>query len=141
MSWWQALNYGMAGVATGGFTVSSRGMADFGSGPRDAIWSPSALLFLCLAMWCGGDACATTGGLKRKRVLLLGSRAFVLLKALAVHPWRLMKYQQMADEAERACLRLEAALIMALLWMGRVETVPMLVVLAAVAGGRWRRRS
>ena len=31
MTWWQALNYGMAGIATGGFGVTDHSLADFGA--------------------------------------------------------------------------------------------------------------
>jgi len=34
MDWWQAVNYGMAGIATGGFGITDRSMGDFGTGPR-----------------------------------------------------------------------------------------------------------
>ena len=34
MTWWEALNYGMTGIATGGFGITDANMADFGAGPR-----------------------------------------------------------------------------------------------------------
>jgi trk system potassium uptake protein TrkH len=37
MGWWQALNYGMTGIATGGFGTTANSMADFGTGSRLAM--------------------------------------------------------------------------------------------------------
>lgn len=37
MSWWQAVNYGMTGIATGGFGTTANSMADFGTGSRLAM--------------------------------------------------------------------------------------------------------
>jgi trk system potassium uptake protein TrkH len=37
MDWWQAVNYGMTGIATGGFGITDNSMADFGAGPRLAM--------------------------------------------------------------------------------------------------------
>lgn len=34
MDWWQALNFGMTGIATGGFAVSDHSLADFDTLPR-----------------------------------------------------------------------------------------------------------
>ncbi|MDX1484023.1 MAG: TrkH family potassium uptake protein [Alphaproteobacteria bacterium] len=34
MSWWHALNYGLTGIATGGFGATNGNIGDFGSGPR-----------------------------------------------------------------------------------------------------------
>jgi trk system potassium uptake protein TrkH len=34
MDWWVALNYGMTGIATGGFGITDNSMGDFGTGPR-----------------------------------------------------------------------------------------------------------
>lgn len=37
MTWWQAVNYGMTGIATGGFGVTDGSLADFGAAPRLAM--------------------------------------------------------------------------------------------------------
>lgn len=37
MTWWQALNYGMAGIATGGFGVTENSMGDFGGAAQLAM--------------------------------------------------------------------------------------------------------
>jgi len=37
MPWWEALNYGMTGIATGGFGVTDGSMAAYGAGPRLAM--------------------------------------------------------------------------------------------------------
>jgi trk system potassium uptake protein TrkH len=50
MDWWQAVNYGMTGIATGGFGITDRSMADFGTGPR---------LVMILLMLAGAISFAT----------------------------------------------------------------------------------
>jgi len=37
MTWWEAVNYGMTGIATGGFGITDRSLGDFGTGPRLAM--------------------------------------------------------------------------------------------------------
>lgn len=37
MGWWHALNYGMTGIATGGFGVTDNSLGDFGVGARTAM--------------------------------------------------------------------------------------------------------
>lgn len=37
MTWWQAVNYGMTGIATGGFGITDNSMADFGPAARLAM--------------------------------------------------------------------------------------------------------
>jgi trk system potassium uptake protein TrkH len=34
MDWWQAVNYGMTGISTGGFGITDNSLGDFGPGPR-----------------------------------------------------------------------------------------------------------
>lgn len=43
MDWWQALNYGMAGIATGGFAVTDGSLGDFGTAPKLAMMLVIAL--------------------------------------------------------------------------------------------------
>jgi len=50
MDWWQAVNYGMTGIATGGFGITDRSLADFGTGPR---------LVMILIMLAGAVSFAT----------------------------------------------------------------------------------
>jgi len=90
----------------------------FGTVPL-AQWSITAHLLLCAGMACGGAAGATTGGLKLKRVLRLWTGAYARVRGIALHPWRLMEHRPMADadEERHAARMLEAAAIMALLWL------------------------
>ncbi|MDX1593000.1 MAG: TrkH family potassium uptake protein [Gammaproteobacteria bacterium] len=37
MDWWQAVNFGMTGIATGGFSVTDNNLGDFGTAPRLAM--------------------------------------------------------------------------------------------------------
>ncbi|NIR29960.1 MAG: TrkH family potassium uptake protein [Gammaproteobacteria bacterium] len=216
MGWWHALNYGMTGIATGGFGVTDNSLGDFDVAPRIAMllivivgaisfsthynilrkgqfhllwkdpechalflllllgalllalenrwftgsalwldslfqwtsalatagfgtvrldtWSPTAQLLLSLAMVCGGAAGATTGGLKLRRVVLLGNAAFARLRGVALHPWRLMEHKAMADDETHAVRALEAAAVMAALW-ATVILVGTLLLLHAVGPG------
>jgi trk system potassium uptake protein TrkH len=221
MTWWQALNYGMTGIATGGFGVTDGGMGDFGEAPRlvtivvmiagaisfsihyrmlaarqwhalwrspenrvllalliagavllglenrwsgvdgswlDALfqftsalttsgfattdisaWSPGSLLLLSLAMWCGGDAGATTGGLKVKRVITVVKGAAARIRGVALHPWRLMERKAMAGEADANqghARTLEAAAVMVVLWALAVLGGTVLLLHASGPGSR-----
>jgi len=215
MTWWKAVNYGMTGIATGGFGITDRSLGDFGTAPRMvmivvmiagavsfsvhyrviakrqwrllwrapenrallvllivgallvglenrwaglsatwldaafqvtsalttagfatadiATWAPGSLLLLALAMCCGGDAGATTGGLKLKRVLLLAKGAYVRVRGVALHPWRLMERKAIADESPESprSRTLEAAAIMAVLWASTLLLGTLLLLHAA----------
>ena len=120
--WLDSLFQWTSALATGGF----------GTVPLET-WSPTALLLLSLAMVCGGAAGATTGGLKLKRVVLLATGAYARIRGVALHPWRLMEHKPMADAAaERHAVRtLEAAVIMAVLWLVTIFAGTVLLLHAA----------
>ncbi len=206
MSWWEAVNYGMAGIATGGFGMTDNSLGDFAAAPRlvmvfiilmgaisfrthyhvcgqgrvsalwhdvevrllvvllvagtllvlfetrwfsgdflwiDSLfqvasglatagfqtvdlgaWSPGAHLLLAFAMFVGGAAGSTVGGLKLRRMNLLLSASLYRIGRVALQPWRLMTDKPIGEsKAERRARRsMEAAMVLGALWVAGIVT-------------------
>jgi len=123
MSWWQALNYGMAGVATGGFGVTDNSAGESGTGARMIIVL-LMLLGTLLLLHAAGPGAALDHVLLEASSALGNAGLTTGITSTHLAWWGKLG-------------------VIVLMWMGRVEVVPLLVVLVAVAGGprRWRRRS
>jgi trk system potassium uptake protein TrkH len=106
--WFEAIFHWTSALCTGGFQY-----ADLGA------WSPTAQLLLVAAMVIGGAAGSTTGGLKLSRVALLTRGALHRIERVARQPWRLSEHRPIGDphEAERQRRNMEAAAILAVLWV------------------------
>jgi trk system potassium uptake protein TrkH len=82
-------------------------------------WSPSAKLLLTLAMFVGGAAGSTVGGLKLNRFVALLQAIAWKFKRLLLKPHQLLRYRldsQVVSETE-ANRRLESVAVLALLWL------------------------
>ena len=120
--------------------TSALATAGFGTVKLET-WSPTAHALISLAMMCGGVAGATTGGLKLNRVVLLAHSIYVRVRGLALHPWRLMEHKPITDdvaEAHRA-RTVEAAAIMAVLWLIAILAGTMLMLHATEPGVQLNR--
>jgi trk system potassium uptake protein TrkH len=106
--WFEAVFHWASALCTAGFQF-----ADL------AGWSPTAHLLLVVAMVFGGAAGSTAGGLKLSRVALLARGALHRIERVARQPWRLVEHRPIGDpnEAQRQRRNLEAAAILAVLWV------------------------
>lgn len=97
-------------------------------------WSPVARLLLVAGMIMGGAAGSSAGGLKLYRVLLLSKGAIARIGRMARQPWRLFEHETLGDdeEAMRRLHALEAASLLALLWI--TALILGTIVLAHVVG-------
>ncbi|NJO93772.1 MAG: TrkH family potassium uptake protein, partial [Hydrococcus sp. RM1_1_31] len=85
-------------------------------------WSPSAKLLLSLGMIIGGTAGSTVGGLKLNRAVFLYKGILWRFQRLALQPHQLMRYalEGKVLREEEANRKIEAAAILAILWLGAI---------------------
>jgi trk system potassium uptake protein TrkH len=82
-------------------------------------WSPTAWLLLLVAMFFGGAAGSTVGGVKLNRVILLFKGIQWLFKSMSLRPHQLMRYTLgeevlTQDDANR---RVDNAAVLVALWV------------------------
>jgi trk system potassium uptake protein TrkH len=136
MTWWQALNYGMAGIATGGFGITDQSLGDFGAAAR---------VVMILTMLLGAISFGTHYRILAEReVKLLWQRVEnVVLLALAVSGALLLALENRWYLGEFAWLDSAFQLVSALTTTGFstvaiAEWSPsalLLLVLAMICGG------
>lgn len=136
MTWWQAVNYGMAGIATGGFGVTDNSLGDFSIGPRIAmmfIMLSGAISFgTYYRIFAEGDA----------RLLWRRSENVVLLALVLVGPlilaleshWYSGRYAWL-DSAFQSISALTTAGFSTATIAGWSPTALLLLILAMICGG------
>ncbi len=101
--------------------ASALGTCGFGSTDLKG-WSDSAKLLLTMAMFIGGTAGSTVGGIKLERAVVLYKAILWRFQRLKMKPHQMMRFKlngEVLTEAE-ASHRVEGAAVLALLWLGMV---------------------